>query len=79
MMWWGNDLCPEEWTASTQPQAPTTGTLLETQGGPGPSRDADHVEQIQSQINSSPAIAKDDKQEVVIKESSVVQVKTENM
>ena len=79
MMWWGNNLCLEEGTASTQSQAPTTGALPETQGGPGPSRDADHVDQIQSQINSSPAIVKDEKQEVVIKESSVVQVKTEDI
>ena len=79
MMWWGNDLCLEEWTASTQSQAPTTGASLETQGGPGPSRDADHIEQIPSQIKSSPATAKNEKQEVVIKENSVVQVKTENI
>lgn len=75
IMWWGSDIvCPEELKASIQAQAPTTGALLEIQEGPGPSRDADQIEQRQSQINSAPAIAKDEKQEVVIKESSVVQV-----
>ena len=78
VMWWGNEVSPEGWKASTPSQASTTGALHETQEGPAPSRDADHIEQIQSQINSSPAIAKGEKQEIVIKESSIVQVKAED-
>ena len=66
VMRWGNDVYPEELKVSTQTQAPTTGALLEIHEGP--SRDADRTEQIQSQNNSSPAIAKHEKQEVIIRE-----------
>ena len=75
VMWWGNDVCPEELKASTQSPAPTTKALNE---GPGPCRDADQIEQIQSQISSPPATAKHEKVAVVIKESSVVQVRAVN-
>ena len=78
VMWWGNDVCPKELEASTQSSAPTTGALLEVLEGPGPSRDAVEFEQIQSPINSTPATAKDEEKAVVIKESSVVQVRAVN-
>lgn len=73
VMRWGNDVCPEELKASTQSQAPTKEALLEIQEGP--SRDADQMERMQSQINSSPAIAKHEKEKATSQENSGVLVR----
>ena len=69
VMRWNNDRPSEELRASIEFQAPTTGTLPEIQEEPSP--DADQIEQTKPQINSSPIIAKHEKEGVVSKEHSV--------
>lgn len=69
VMRWSNYGPSEELRAPTQPQVPTTRALPEIQEEP--SADADQTEQTNPQFNSSPTIAKHEKEELVSRENSV--------
>ena len=68
VMRWSNDVWPES-NPSTQTQAPTIGTLPVTQEGSA--GDADQIQKIQPQIDSSQNIAQHEKEKVVSQEKSV--------
>ena len=69
VMRWSNYGFLKELRASTQPQASTTGALPEIQKELSPG--VGQTEQTKPQINSSPAIAKHEKEDIVSKENSV--------